>query len=148
MNVHSRLQHAQALESRFASRLGAALAEQAQAVPHDVSERLRVAREQAVARAVQQRAAKPAAKAASSAIVLSIGARAAALGSPVSWWQRAASAVPLVTLVLGLMLVNHVSEIEQVRAAAEIDAQLLADQLPPDAYSDPGFAEFLHTSPP
>jgi hypothetical protein len=37
---------------------------------------------------------------------------------------------------------------EQVVAAAEIDTQLLSDQLPPAAYSDPGFAEFLRSSPP
>ena len=33
----------------------------------------------------------------------------------------------------------------QVVAAAEIDAALLTDDLPPDAYSDPGFAEFLRS---
>jgi hypothetical protein len=32
-------------------------------------------------------------------------------------------------------------------AAAEIDAQLLSDTLPPAAYSDPGFAEFLKNNP-
>jgi hypothetical protein len=31
----------------------------------------------------------------------------------------------------------------QISAAAEIDASLLADDLPPSAYSDPGFVEFL-----
>ena len=30
---------------------------------------------------------------------------------------------------------------------AEIDAALLADDLPPKAYSDAGFAEFLKTPP-
>ena len=148
MNVHSRLQHAQALESRFASRLAAALGEQAQAVPRDIAERLRVAREQAVARAVKVRATQPAAKAAGAGIVVAVGARAAARGAPIAWWQRAASAAPLLMLVLGFMLVNHVAEVEQVQAAADIDVQLLADQLPPDAYSDPGFAEYLRTPPP
>jgi hypothetical protein len=33
----------------------------------------------------------------------------------------------------------------QIDAAAEIDAALLSDSLPPSAYSDPGFAEFLNT---
>jgi hypothetical protein len=36
---------------------------------------------------------------------------------------------------------------EQVVAAAEFDAQLLADDLPPAAFSDPGFAEFLRSAP-
>jgi hypothetical protein len=36
---------------------------------------------------------------------------------------------------------------EQVDAAAEIDAALLADDLPPAAYSDPGFLAFLKNPP-
>ncbi|HEY6510384.1 MAG TPA: DUF3619 family protein [Burkholderiaceae bacterium] len=34
---------------------------------------------------------------------------------------------------------------QQVRAAAEIDADILTDDLPPQAYSDPGFVEFLRS---
>ena len=33
-------------------------------------------------------------------------------------------------------------------AAAEVDAALLADDLPPEAYTDPGFGEFLKAPPP
>ena len=32
---------------------------------------------------------------------------------------------------------------EQIAAAAEIDADLLTDSVPPAAYNDPGFLEFL-----
>jgi hypothetical protein len=32
---------------------------------------------------------------------------------------------------------------EQIAAAAEVDTALLSDNLPPSAFSDPGFAEFL-----
>ena len=32
---------------------------------------------------------------------------------------------------------------DQIRDAAEVDSALLADDLPPEAYSDPGFAEYL-----
>ncbi|MFY9513498.1 MAG: DUF3619 family protein, partial [Rubrivivax sp.] len=49
-----------ALQARVASRLVAALSEQASALPHDLSERLRVAREQAVARGREQRVQAPA----------------------------------------------------------------------------------------
>jgi hypothetical protein len=31
-------------------------------------------------------------------------------------------------------------------AAAEVDTALLADTLPPEAYRDPGFVEFLKTA--
>ena len=64
------------------------------------------------------------------------------------WWQRAASFLPLVVLVMGLVAIDRWSVREQVLAAADIDAQLLSDNLPPAAYSDPGFAEFLRSTPP
>jgi hypothetical protein len=50
-------------------------------------------------------------------------------------------------LVLGLMAIDHWTVREQVVAAADFDAQLLADDLPPAAYSDPGFAEFIRSTP-
>ena len=46
-----------ALQARFALRVTAGLSEQSDALPHDIGERLRVAREQAVARARQTRRA-------------------------------------------------------------------------------------------
>jgi hypothetical protein len=71
----------------------------------------------------------------------------ALLGGFVPWWQRAASMLPLVMLVLGMVAIDHWAVREQVLAAADFDTQLLADDLPPAAYSDPGFAEFLRTAP-
>jgi hypothetical protein len=35
--------------------------------------------------------------------------------------------------------------VQQISATAEIDAALLGDELPPAAYTDPGFSEFLVT---
>ena len=46
-------------------------------------------------------------------------------------------------LAAGLLLIEHWQSNAQIAAAAEIDANLLADDLPPGAYSDPGFVEFL-----
>jgi hypothetical protein len=54
----------------------------------------------------------------------------------------------LAALIVGLMLIHEYTVSEQVRAAAEIDALLLADDLPPQAWTDPGFREFLKTLPP
>jgi hypothetical protein len=62
------------------------------------------------------------------------------------WWLRLASALPLFALVAGLLLIQESNTRAQIRAAAEIDAALLADDLPPSAYSDPGFGEFLKTA--
>jgi len=136
---------AQALELRFGARVAAGLGERAASVPHDISERLRVAREQAVSRARELRQASPAA---ASPVVGVTAHGAAVLGATPGWWQRLASVLPLLVLVVGMLLIREWLSREQVLAAAEIDAVLLADDLPPAAYSDPGFAEFLKSPPP
>jgi hypothetical protein len=43
------------------------------------------------------------------------------------------------------MLIEHLQSNEQISVAAEVDSALLADDLPLNAYSDAGFAEFLKT---
>lgn len=136
---------AQALERRVAVRIAGAVAERAERVPHDVAERLRVAREQAVARA---RRALPAAQTAGAATVVGVARGAALLGAPVPWWQRAASVLPLLVLLIGLLAVEQVAEREQVLGAADVDTMLLTGDLPPAAYADPGFGEFLRSPPP
>lgn len=133
------------VEARLGHRLASALS--AQTLSHDVGERLRVAREQALARALEVRRAAPAA-AATGASVLSVSSSgAAALGGFVPWWQRAASVLPLVVLVSGLVAIDRFTLREQAISAADIDAQILSDDLPPAAYRDPGFAEFLRSGP-
>jgi hypothetical protein len=133
-----------ALEARFALRLTARLGEHADAVPHDVSERLRFARERAMERAA---ASRKAAVAAPEQAVVRSGSGTLALGGPgdqgTGWWWRLASALPIVVLVGGLVLIQHRQREEQISVAAEVDAALLADDVPPAAYADPGFVEFL-----
>jgi hypothetical protein len=126
--------HGEALEVRFARRVTAALDEQE--LGHDIGQRLRVAREQAVSRARHARAA------ALAPAILPTGGGSVALGGP-PWWLRLASLAPLLVLTAGLVLIERLNNHEQIYAAAEIDAVLLADELPPSAYSDPGFGEFL-----
>jgi hypothetical protein len=62
-----------------------------------------------------------------------------------SWWVRLASVMPLIVLVGGLVLIQQAHDRASIAAAAEVDTQILSDSLPPAAYSDPGFAEFLKT---
>ena len=69
---------------------------------------------------------------------------AAVLGAHPMWWTRLASVMPLVTLVVGLVLIDQWHDRAQINAVADMDSALLADDLPPDAYSDPGFVEFLN----
>ena len=47
------------------------------------------------------------------------------------------------TLIAGLVLIQHAQTEAQISIAAEIDADLLSDDLPPKAYIDAGFVEYL-----
>ncbi|MFT3955673.1 MAG: DUF3619 family protein [Piscinibacter sp.] len=128
-----------ALQARVAYRLAGRLSEQADRLDDDVSERLRFAREKALERAQQARAAQ-------ARPVVGVSASGAAiLGHAGGWWVRLGSVLPLVALAAGLLLIQHLHGQAQIAAAAEIDAELLADDLPPAAYSDDGFVEFLKT---
>ena len=130
-----------ALQARFGLRIAARLSELNRELPHDVSERLRFAREKALERARLARRTELATS------VQAVGSGAAALvsmnGPRPNWWIKVASLLPLVALVGGFMLIQHIHLHSQITAAAEVDAALLADDVPPAAYSDPGFVEFL-----
>lgn len=134
--------YSDAVEARLALKIAAELSRSSAELPHDISERLRVAREAAVKRrrpeTVKQTAAANAWFRAGSSAVMGSGPGG-------SRWFLAA--IPLIALVAGLFLVEHVHLQSQVSAAAELDADLLADDLPPDAYGDAGFLEFLKKSP-
>jgi hypothetical protein len=129
---------ARSLEGRVALRIAARLSQRADEIPADIAERLRFARQTALARA------RHSAKSATATTVLANASSALVLGGqgPV-WWQRIAALFPLALLVGGLMLIQNLHDQQQIAAAADIDAALLADDLPPAAYSDPAFAEFL-----
>ncbi|MBW8759679.1 MAG: DUF3619 family protein [Burkholderiales bacterium] len=130
------------LEARFGVRVASMLGERAQSTAPDIGERLRFAREQALSRA---QAARRQVQLATAPVLVSRG-RSAALGSPLGWWFKLGSAAPLALLVLGLAGIAHVHDKAQIAAVAEVDAALLSDDLPPDAYTDPGFAEYLKTT--
>lgn len=141
---HNSPRDPEALQTRFALAVTARLSEQAEEkTSHDIGERLRFARERALERAreVRREAALQAAPA-----VHHVGGRSAALGGGSSWWLKLASVMPLVMLVVGLNVIERLHDRNQIVAAAEVDSALLADNLPPDAYRDPGFLEFLKTA--
>jgi hypothetical protein len=129
-----------ALEARFGLRVAARLSDRADDLPHDITERLRSAREQALARARPRLVTSRAAVVA----VSGSGTATQAGGGPGdSWWWRLSSLAPLALLIAGLIWVHEFHRSEEIVAVAEVDAALLTDAVPPSAYADPGFAEFL-----
>ena len=135
---------AEAAAERFALRVATRLSSGADELPYDISERLRASRMQALAK--RKKVAAPAHIAAP---VIVNGGGSATLGrggEGGGWWSALVSAVPLMTLVVGLVVINIAQDEDSANDLAEVDAALLTDDLPPAAYADPGFVQFLKTS--
>lgn len=129
---------AEILQDRYALRITARLSDGTSELPYEVTERLRAARAQALSRrkAVKVRTAASLSRSGNSA-ALTFGDEGLGL------WGRVASVLPLVALVTGLVAINVIQNDNRAREVAEIDAALLTDDLPPSAYADPGFVQFL-----
>lgn len=119
-----------------AARLSAGTAD----IPYEVRERLRAAR----VRALQARKIPAVAP-----TIVRNGGGSAALtlgeGKP-GLFTRIASVLPLVVLAAGLVAIHTIQTERRASELAEVDAALLTDDLPPSAYADPGFVQFLKQS--
>ena len=131
----------QLAQDRFALQITARLSDAVDALPYDISERLRAARVRSVS--LQKIAFTQTA----TSVAVSGGAAALTFGSErPKWWNRVAAAVPLLALVIGLIAINVIQNDNRAKELAEIDAAILTDDLPPAAYADPGFLQFLKIS--
>ena len=127
---------------RFARHIAAHLTQGSDDLPHDISERLRAARVQAVEKrkwVLSQAAVDVYAH--SHAGILTTGQSA----HHSNWWNRLGAAGLLLTLVLGLLTITVIQDETGARELADIDAAILTDDLPPAAYIDSGFVQFLKT---
>lgn len=132
--------HSPNTQDQFGLRIAAQLNSAAQELPHDISERLRVARTRAVAARLipQQRLAV------SRADIQQNGVSLIHFGDEgLNIWSRMASLLPLIALVAGLAFIQNIMDDDGANELAEVDAALLIDDLPPSAYADPGFLQFL-----
>lgn len=128
-----------ALQNRYALRAVSYLASSTTDLPHDVTERLRAARFQATA-------ARKIAKSYTTA-----PASAQGQGTSLTWSgedysyksSRIAVLISLAVLIIGLLLINIVQSENRAQELAEVDVAILTDALPPAAFSDPGFIQFL-----
>ena len=127
-------------EARFGARIAARLEEGSRDLPHNITERLRAGRMRALSnRRATQIQLEPLLAGAQSASG-SLGAQ-----SP-GFWTRASALLPLLALVLGLMAIGAMQDQERAHELAEVDAELLTADLPPTAYTDPGYLQYLKKS--
>lgn len=130
-------------EDTFAKRITARLVESEEQLPHDITERLRAARVQAVEKRKQMLL--------QSSTVLFPHSHSGSLtlgqtGGHSSWWNRLGAAGLLLVLAAGLMIINVIQDDMGAQELADIDTAILTDDLPPAAYVDAGFAQFLKVS--
>lgn len=139
MNTHENEQY-QMRADALGKALALRLSEGVESVPHDISERLKAARAQAVAK----RKIVSMQTVAASSLAFSGGEAALQLGGPDGGWlNRIASLLPLLALVAGLFSIAVLQDDDRTREVAEVDAELLTDDLPPAAFTDPGFVQYL-----
>jgi hypothetical protein len=141
MTTH-RIDNWQDYEDAVGRSVVARLAEASDALPHDITERLKVARIQALGkRKVVQSLVQTA-----TGVSVSGGTIAMQPGrKDHRLWNWLGSLVPLAALVAGLLVISLVQDGIRAGEIAEIDTELLTNDLPPAAFTDPGFNQFLRS---
>ena len=133
---------ASSIDMALIDRLGQAfvrrLNENATDLPHDISERLRVARLQALSLRKREpiRVLVP-------QLATAGGPELMPMGEDMSLWRRLASVLPLIALLFGLASIHVFQNEFRTAELASLDTEILTDDLPPAAYTDPGFLVFL-----
>jgi len=128
---------APSIEDQFGRIVARTLSANLEQMPYEVQERLRAAR----MRAVAARRVGPILVAQTE--VQYLGNGTLSLGGPWKGWTPLASMFPIALLLVGLFTINMVLDDYRANEVAEVDSALLTDDLPPHAYTDPGFLHFL-----
>ncbi len=131
----------QNFEDAMGRAVASRLAESMDSLPHDITERLKAARMQALGkRRIVKAEVATSASVSGGTIALHGGQEKHGL------WNWIGSLLPLVALIAGLVLINVAQDGINAKEAAEVDAELLSGDLPTTAYTDPGFAQYLRAS--
>ncbi|WP_395826423.1 DUF3619 family protein [Collimonas sp.] len=125
-------------EINYAFKVRHALNENLDNLPAPTVDRLAAARKTALARKKKDAPAR---------VLLRRGLLAGHAGNffndPLAWLMHVGVAAPIVA---GMVLLSGLYQYEQqhrIAAAADIDAAVLSDELPPSAYLDRGFSTYL-----
>lgn len=136
---HFKDQEIQTQADEFGRASAALLSQGAHTIPQNIKDRLYAARMKALS--VQ----KPK-KVRIQKQVLAGSGRNWTSGSN-STWDIVGWIAPLVVLVFGLIGIAQWQDDSRINDIAEVDAALLSDDVPPDAYADSGFLAFLKNGP-
>lgn len=122
----------------FAYKVRRALNESAENIPEPTLNRLSNARKIALSRKKQENP---------SAVLISKEILAENTGHSFNrsnaWFGKLGFVLPLLVLMLGLFGIYEYEQQQRINDLAEIDAAVLVDELPPDAYLDTGFSAYL-----
>ena len=126
---------------QFGRASAALLRQGAQTLPPAIKDRLYAARMKALSlrKPEKVRVVKP--------VFAGAGASGNWTGNSNNVWGTLGWIAPLVVLVFGLIGIAHWQDESRITDIAEVDAALLSDDVPPDAYADSGFMAFLKNGP-
>jgi hypothetical protein len=129
-------------QDQFAKSLIERLNTQADSISPDIAERLRFAREHALG---SQKLSVQKSTELSSAWSLApqSGGSMALGGGNFNFFNKLGMFLPLLVLIVGLIAINQLQNEYRAKEVADVDAALLTDDLPPAAYADQGFGQFL-----
>ena len=125
-----------AREVNFAYKIRNALNERLDTLPSSTTDRLAKARSKALE--VKRANATP--------LAIPFTVLAGGFGNFVqrsSWLNRVGLVIPVIALVAGLSGMYHSEQQQRLNETADIDAAVLADELPLNAYLDHGFNAYL-----
>ncbi len=129
----------EAKDIEFAYKVRRALNESAENIPEATLNRLSNARKIALSRKKQESSI---AVFASKGVL--VGNSGFSFQGPNSWFGKLGVALPMLVLIVGLFGIYEYEQKQRISDLAEIDAAVLVDELPPDAYLDTGFSAYLN----
>lgn len=130
-------------EQEFAYKVRRALDERLTALPDSTAERLSAARKLAIARKKPESAVYAVAPQRRLAHAGG-GSSRNPFSDSLSWMVRVGIIIPLIVLVVGAFGIYKYEEERRIDELAELDAAVLSDELPLNAYLDHGFDAYLN----
>jgi Protein of unknown function (DUF3619) len=129
-------------QDQFAKSLIERLNTQADSISPDTAERLRFAREHALG-SQKLSTQKSAELSTAWSLAPQAGGSMALGGGNFNFFNKLGMFLPLLVLIVGLIAINQLQNEYRAKEVADVDAALLTDDLPPAAYADQGFGQFL-----